>query len=77
MFETTAACPPGLDAMHMYWSESETPDDSRLNLLSLTIKRSASDPVIEMKPFIQFTLGSGNPVASQVIVTGVPVNVVT
>ena len=77
MFETAAACPPGLDAVHMYWSESETPDDSRLNLLSLTIKRSASDPVIEMNPFIQLTLGSGNPVTSQVIVTGVPVNVVT
>lgn len=77
MFETTDACPPGLDAVHTYWSESETPDDSRLILLSLTIKRSASDPVIEVKPFIQLTLGSGNPVTSHVMVTGVPVKVVT
>ena len=77
MLETTAACPPGLDAMHMYWSESDTPDDSKLSLFSPRIKRCASDPVIEVKPFIQLTLGSGNPVASQVMVTGVPVNVVT
>lgn len=77
MLETAAACPPGLDAVHMYWSESETSDDSKLILFSLTIKRSASDAVMEMKPFIQPTLGSGNPVTSQVIVTGVPVNVIT
>lgn len=77
MLETTAACPPGLDAVHMYWSESKALDDSRLSLFSPTIKRSASDPVIEVKPFIQLTLGSGNPVTSQVIVTGVPVSVVT
>lgn len=77
MLETAAACPPGLDAVHMYWSESETPDDSRLSLFLPRIKRSPSDPVIDVKPFIQLTLGSGSPVASQVIVTGVPVNVIT
>lgn len=77
MLETAAACPPGLDAVHRYWLESETPDDSRLSLFLPTIKRSASDPVIDVKPFIQLTLGSGSPVASQVIVTGVPVNVIT
>lgn len=77
MLETAAACPPGLVAVHMYRPESDTADDSKLILLSLTIKRSASDPVIVVKPFTQPTLGSGNPVTSQVRVIGVPVSAVT
>lgn len=77
MFETAAACPPGLEAVHMYRPESDTLGDTKLILFSLTIKRSESEPAMELNPLTQPTLGSGNPVTSQVIMTGVPVSVVT
>ena len=77
MFETAAACPPGLDAVHMYKPESDLAARNKFIFVLPTIKRSASDPVMAVNPLIQLTFGSGKPVTSHVIVTGVPVSVVT
>lgn len=61
----------------MYRPESDTPDDNKLILFSLKNKRSVFELVTGLYPLTQTTLGSGNPETSQVIMTGVPVNVVT
>ena len=77
IFETTAVCPPGLEAVHMYKPESDFWALSKLILLLPISRRSESDSVIVVESLIQLTLGLGNPVTSQVIPTGVPVSVVT
>ena len=77
MFDTAAACPPGLDAVHIYKPESDLAARTKLIFVLLTIRLSALDPVIAVNPLTQLILGSGKPVATHAIVTSVPVSVVT